>query len=80
MDDVIVMLQPRGQITVPRRFRVKYGFGQGPVRVRDVGGGVMIEPVTILKYRVRRYSDQEVDEFLKLDEKESRELKNAGII
>lgn len=78
---MIVMPQPRGQITLPKKFRDKYGIKPGtPVKVTDEGTGVKVEPVRILSYPVRSYTDQEVDEFLALDKKETAELKKLGIL
>lgn len=46
MDSLIVMPQPRGQITLPKKFRDKYGFVPGmPVRVSDADWGLKIEPL-----------------------------------
>jgi len=76
----IVRIQPRGVITIPRQFRDK-GFGERSfVKIKKVSGCLVLEPVTMLGYSVRRYSDQEVDEFLKLDKEESEELKRKGIL
>lgn len=69
--------QPRGQITLPIKYREKYGIVPGvPVRISDTGEGIRVDSVRIVSYPVRRYTDSEVDEFLKLDAKESKRIKS----
>lgn len=69
--------QPRGQITLPIKYRKKYGIIPGvPVRISDTGEGMRIDSVRIVSYPVRRYTDGEIDEFLKLDAKETKRIKS----
>lgn len=69
--------QPRGQITLPIKYREKYGIVPGvPVRISDTGEGIRVDPVRIVSYPVRRYTDSEIDEFLKLDAKETKKIKS----
>jgi len=78
MNYVLVMPQPRGQITLPKKFRVKYGIKPGvPVKILDAGGGIRVEPVRVVSYPVRQYTDKEVVEFLKLDAKETKRIKSS---
>ena len=78
MNYVLVMPQPRGQITLPKKFRNKYGIKPGvPVRVLDADGGIRVEPVRIVSYPVRQYADEEVEEFLNLDAKETKRVKSS---
>lgn len=78
MDYMLVTPQPRGQITLPIKYREKYGIVPGvPVRISDVDGGIRVEPVRIVSYPVRRYTNDEVGEFLKLDAKETKRIKNS---
>ena len=70
--------QPRGQITLPKRFRDKLGIRPGiPVKVFEDGIGVKVEPMRIVSYPVRSYTDREIQDFFGLDEKESRKTKSA---
>ena len=50
------------------------------MKVKKIRGGLILEPVTILGYAARKYTDSEVDEFFELDEKETRELKGRGVV
>ena len=73
-NEEIVKIQSRGVLTIPSRFRDD-NFGQDRfVRMRKQGGKLVLEPVTILNYPVRRYTDGEVKEFLKYDEEETKSL------
>lgn len=67
----IVRIQPRGVITIPARFRDKDFSEDSFIRVRKLVGRLVLEPVTMPRYSVRRYTDSEVEEFLKLDKDES---------
>ena len=70
----IIKIQSRGVLTIPSKFRDE-NFGQDRfVRVSKLGGKLVLEPVTILSYPVRRYTNSEVDEFLKQDEEETESL------
>lgn len=77
MNYVLVTPQPRGQITLPKRFRDKLGIRPGiPVKVFEDGLGVKVEPMRVISYPVRSYSDQEVKGFFDLDDKESQKVKS----
>lgn len=76
----IIKIQPRGVITIPRRFRGGEFGENNLVRVRKAGGNLVLEPVTTLKYTVRRYTDTEVEEFLDEDKRETDELRKKGIL
>ncbi len=77
---VIVKVQPRGVITIPREFRDQ-SFGENSfLRVKKVSGRIILEPVIILDYPVRKYSDSEVDDFLSFDEEESVKLHKEKIL
>ena len=76
----IVKMQPRGLLTIPRRFRDEKFGGNRFVKVKKVRGGLMLEPVTVLGYAARKYTDSEMDEFFELDEKETKELKSRGVV
>lgn len=78
MNYVLVMPQPRGQITLPKKFRSKYGIKPGvPVKISDADGGIRVDPVRVVSYPVRQYTDEEVEEFLKLDAKETKRIKGS---
>lgn len=77
----IVKLQPKGLLTIPKRFRDELGFQEdGLVRVKQEKGRIVLEPVRILDYPVRSYSKEEIDVFLALDRKEAKELKKKSLI
>lgn len=77
----IVKMQPKGLLTIPKRFREELGFEEdGLVRVKQEKGRIVLEPVRILDYPVRSYTKEEIDEFFKLDRKETKALKRKGLI
>lgn len=46
MNYILVKPQPRGQITIPKKLREKYGIEPGvPIKVSDTGTGVHLEPL-----------------------------------
>lgn len=79
-DDQIVQLQPRWVFTLPKSLREDFFEENRLAKISRIGRKIVIEPVRTLPYAVRSYSDKEIDEFFELDDKESKELKNKGII
>lgn len=76
----IIKVQSRGLITIPRRFRDR-DFGENSfVRVKKEGGKLVLEPVQVIGYSARKYTDREVGEFFDLDDKESARLRRKGIL
>jgi AbrB family looped-hinge helix DNA binding protein len=77
----IVKLQPKGLITIPKKLRTAIGLkGSDVLRLRAVNGQITLEPVHVLPYQVRSYSDKEVNEFLALDQVETTELKKKKLL
>ncbi len=79
-DEQIVQLQPRWVFTLPRNLRDGFFDDNRLAKINRIGRKIIIEPVRTLPYPVRSYTDNEVDEFLELDAKESKELKAKGLI
>lgn len=72
----IIKFQPKGLLTIPKKFRQNLGFEEKAlVRIKAEKGRLIIEPVRTLPYPVRSYTDTEIKEFLAFDRKESEELK-----
>lgn len=77
----IIKVQPRGNLTIPKKLRKSIGIDKNSlVRVIRDKGRLIIEPVRALPYPVRSYKDKEIDEFVKLDAKETRKLKSKGLL
>ncbi|MBI4035302.1 MAG: AbrB/MazE/SpoVT family DNA-binding domain-containing protein [Candidatus Chisholmbacteria bacterium] len=75
----LVKILPKGLMTIPKKFRQQLGFEEnGLARVKPDAGRLIVEPVRTLPYPVRSYTDKEIDEFLKLDEEETKNLKKKG--
>jgi len=79
-EDQIIQLQPRWVFTLPKSLRDNFFEENKLAKISRIGRKIVIEPVRTLPYAVRSYSKNEVDEFFELDDKESKELKNKGII
>ena len=76
----IVKLQPKGLLTIPKKARQAVGFDEdGFVRIRVDRGRILIEPVRVLPSPVRRYTNEEIEKFFALDDKESEELRKKGL-
>ena len=68
-------------MTIPKSFREVLGFGEDElVRMKQEKGKLVIEKVRTLPYPARSYKDSELEEFFKLDEKETKKLKAKGLL
>ncbi len=76
----IIKVQPRGIITIPRKFRDADFDENSFVRVRKEKRTLVIEPVQVIGYSARSYTDQEVNEFFELDDQETKKLKAKGVL
>lgn len=76
----IVKIQPKGLFTIPKKFRTGLFEENGLARVRKEKGRLIVEPVRILDYSVRSYTNKEIDEFLELDASETKELRSKGLL
>lgn len=75
----IVKFQPKGLLTIPKKFRQKLGFGEKSLaRIKIEKGKLTIEPIRTLSYSVRTYTETDIEEFLALDKGETKELKKRG--
>ena len=81
ISEEIIKIQPRGSLTIPKKLREDVGIIKNTlVRIIKEKGRLIIEPVRTLPYPARSYTDKEIDEFLELDAKETKELKSKGIL
>jgi bifunctional DNA-binding transcriptional regulator/antitoxin component of YhaV-PrlF toxin-antitoxin module len=69
----IVKIQEKGLITIPIAFRESLGLKKDSfAKIYKEKGRLILEPVSMLSYPVRNYSNEEIDQFVKLDRKESK--------
>lgn len=81
IQEEIIKIQPKGLITIPKRFRQELGFEEnGLVRVKGEKGRLIMESVRVLPFPVRSYSKDEIQEFFELDKKETKALKKKGFL
>ena len=73
--EIIVKIQPKGLFTIPKKLRAGLFEENGFARVRKEKRRLVIEPVRMLSYPVRSYTNDEIDEFLNLDQEEAKKLK-----
>lgn len=77
----IVKIQPKGLVTIPKKLRQQLGLEENTlVNMRGENGILIVEPLHILPYPIRNYTKSEIDEFIKLDKKETKILKSRGSI
>ena len=77
----IIKVLPKGLITIPKKLRQSVGLREnGLARIKKEKGKLVIEPVTILSYPVRSYTEEEIEEFLETDRKEGLELKKMKLL
>lgn len=76
----IVKMQPRGYLTIPSKFRQDWNLTDGLIRITKKQSSLVLEPIRVLPYPVRSYTDLEIKEFLAEDAKESKELKTKNLI
>lgn len=76
LSEEIIKIQSKGVITIPKDLRDQLGLKENAfARIKKEKGRLIIEPVRILPYSVRSYTEREIDEFLKEDRKDSNQLK-----
>lgn len=70
----IVKMQPKGLLTIPKKFREELGFEENTLaRIKKEGRKLILEPVNVVGYPLRVYSKEEIEEFIE-DDKLSPEL------
>lgn len=75
-----IRLQPKGLITIPKKMRDRLGFKtSGLIRIRETVNLLTLEPVGVVSYPVRRYTNAEVDAFIKLDTQETKKLTKSQL-
>jgi bifunctional DNA-binding transcriptional regulator/antitoxin component of YhaV-PrlF toxin-antitoxin module len=69
----IVRVQEKGLITIPVAFRKSLGLKKDCfAKIYKEKGRLILEPVSMLPYPVRSYTNEEIAEFVKLDRKETK--------
>lgn len=69
----IVKVQEKGLITIPIVFREALGLKKDSfAKIYRENGKLILEPVSMLAYPVRSYTNEEIGEFVNLDRKESK--------
>ena len=69
--EIYTQIQQKGLITIPMSIRKQFGINPSDLmKIGVVAGKIVLEPVRVLPYPTRRYSEDEVKEFLELDKNE----------
>lgn len=77
----LIRLQPKGLMTIPKKFRETLGFKENSfVRVKKEPTRLIIEPVRVLSYPARSYTDEELKSFFELDRRESKNLQRKKLL
>lgn len=81
IQEEIIKILPKGIMTIPKKFREKLGFDiEGFARVKEEKGRLIVESVRMLLYPVRSYTDEEINEFIDLDRKETKILRKKKFL
>lgn len=76
-----IKIQPKGVITIPKKFRKELGFNDKSLaRITKEKGRLILEPVRTLDYPVRSYTRKEINEFIKFDKKLAKGLKKKKLV
>ncbi len=73
----IIKLQAKGVLTIPKNLRKDFMEDNSLVKIKKEKGKLILEPVQALPYPVRRYTDNDVGEFIDLDNTETNELRQT---
>ncbi|OGG14150.1 hypothetical protein A2773_05365 [Candidatus Gottesmanbacteria bacterium RIFCSPHIGHO2_01_FULL_39_10] len=77
----IIRILPKGVVTIPKKIRELVRLEENELaRIKVEKGRLIIEPVRTLPYPVRSYTEKEIDEFIALDKKETKELKKRKLL
>lgn len=64
----IIKVLPKGLVTIPKKWRDELGLSEnGLARIRKEGRRLVIEPVSVVGYTLRDYSQEEIKQFIKED-------------
>lgn len=79
----LIRVQVKGLITLPKTWREELGIKEGglvEIKIKKKAGELRIRPVRVVKYPVRSYRQEEINQFLKLDAQETKKLKAKGLL
>jgi AbrB family looped-hinge helix DNA binding protein len=77
----IVKLQSRGNLTIPKQLRKYLRLEKNSlIRVIKERNRLILEPVRMITYPVRSYSDKELKDFFAYDSEQTKKLKKNGIL
>lgn len=81
IQDEIIKLQPRGLLTIPKKFRQSLGLEENTlIRIKKDKWRLIIEPVRTLSYPVRSYTNEDLRQFFELDAEETKKLKKKSLL
>ena len=80
VQEELIKIQTKGILTIPKKFRKDLFDENDLVRIKKEKGRLIIEPVRILSYSVRSYTDAEMKEFITFDAEETIGLKKNGLL
>lgn len=76
----IIKIQPKGVITIPKKFREELGLDEKSLaRITKEKGRLILEPVQTLDYPVRSYTKKEIDEFIRFDKQLTKGLRKKKL-
>lgn len=77
----VIKFQPKGVLTIPKKLRERAGLmDRVLVRAKAQKGKITLEPVYTTPYPIRTFTDEEINEWLELDKRDSEELRKEGLL
>lgn len=77
----IIKFQPKGVLTIPKKLRERAGLTDRVlIRAKAQKGKITLEPVYTTPYPIRTFTDEEINEWLELDRRDSEELRKEGLL
>ena len=77
----MIRVQNKGLVTIPKSMRDSIGLNVNDlIRVKEKMGRIILEPVRVLPYQARSYTNSDLDSFFELDEKESKVLQKKNLL
>lgn len=68
VSESIVKILPKGLVTIPKKWREELGLGEnGLARMRKEEKRLILEPVSVVGYPLREYSEEQIKEFIEKD-------------
>lgn len=74
----VIKLQAKGLITIPKKFREALALQENHLlKIKKDKEKLIIEPIRVIPYKVRTYTQKDIEEFIAFDKEETKKLKKS---